>query len=453
MNLQEIDMTKGNTARNTARLFGPLLGAFFLNILYDLTDSLWIGGILGETALAVQTICIPVSLLFIAACMGAANGAAIVFSRYIGAKDKAKTETASATAFRITLLCICVIVPLLEFFIRPLLAVLNTPAALYHAAKMFLGIHILSFPAVALYMYISAILRSRGNTVVPMAAVLFSTVLNAVLDPVFIHFAGLNGVVLVTVITQTLMAVITAVYCGLQKTEDGGNLFGFSLRHILSRDMAVTGELFRNAVPSLFQQIMPSISAAVITSLVGKSGIIPLAAYGAACKMEIMLLYPSMAINMTLTAAAGQCFGAGLKTKARSYLHWGMIESGSLLAVLTVLVLLFQHTFSGFFGIGEEAKRIVGNYFLIISAGYICNGITNCFLGSLNGAGHPEISMGIMVVYYLFIRIPLALFLSSFSGLTGIWTAVLVSHVGALLIAGFVSRFGPFLTRACSCKE
>jgi putative MATE family efflux protein len=440
MNLQEIDMTRGNVPRNTARLFGPLLGAFFLNILYDLTDSLWIGNILGEKALAVQTTCIPVSLLFIAACMGAANGAAIVFSRYIGAGDVKKMETASATAFRITLLCVCIVVPLLEFFVHPLLVFFNTPDSLYHAAKMFLEIHILSFPSVAVYMYINAVLRSRGNTVVPMMAVLLSTVLNAVLDPVFIHFAGLNGVVLVTVLTQTLMAVITAVYCGVQKTADGKSLYGFSFRHILLRDMAVTGELLGKSVPSLFQQIMPSISAAVITSIVGKYGIIPLAAYGAACKMEIILLYPSMAVNMTLTAAAGQCFGACLKLKARSYLHWGMIESVSLLAVLTVFILFFQHTFSGFFGISEEAKCIVRSYLLVISAGYICNGMTNCFLGNLNGAGHPEISMGIMVVYYLLIRIPLALFLSSVFGLTGIWIAVLASHAGALLIAGLVTR-------------
>lgn len=87
-----VDFTQGKTMKNLLAIFFPLLIAYIFNMVYDIMDSFWIGNMLGETALAAQTICIPISLLFNALCMGATNGVSILLSKYIGAKEDKKTK-------------------------------------------------------------------------------------------------------------------------------------------------------------------------------------------------------------------------------------------------------------------------------------------------------------------------------------------------------------------------
>lgn len=422
-NLKTIDFLKGSASKNLAALFVPLLIAFFFSMAFDINDSLWIGNLLGEKALAAQTVSMPLILIYNAVCMGITEGIAILLSQAIGAKQEGEIDRVIATSF-IALLAFSLIITLsCEAGIDGILTAVNTPAEIYATAKGFLMIHILSFPFVMLYMYFCAVLRSYGNSSVQLVAIIGCTLLNVGLDPLFIHLMGMSGVALATVISEGVMMALVFAYC------KKGKLMRFNLRQFrlnALRDIAL------KAVPAMIQQSLPSISAAFVTSLVAAFGIVPIAAYGTATKIETLLLYPPMAMNMALTSAAGQCFGAKNTDRAKEYSKCGAMIGSGLLVALTLIVTLFAREFASLFGVGSDAGQMVSSYFLIIAFGYVCNIITNSMLGTINGAGKPAAAMCLMIFYYIVVRMPLAKVLSLTPlGLSGIWTAVLVSHIAA----------------------
>ncbi|NFV70542.1 MATE family efflux transporter, partial [Clostridium botulinum] len=202
-------------------------------------------------------------------------------------------------------------------------------------------------------------------------------------------------------------------------------------------DKNIIKQIVKNAVPSIIQQSIPAISTSFITSLVSGFGILPIAAFGISGKLETILFYPAMALNMTITTCTGQCFGAKDTKKAKEYLHSGMLLGSGVLIILTFIVVVFSKNLASIFGAGESVGKLVKVYFSIISIGYVCNIITNCLLGAINGFGKPKAAMSLMIFYYIIIRMPLAKLLSAtMLGVNGIWIAILVSHILAS-IAGF----------------
>ena len=97
----KIDFIGGNTKRCLMAMALPMIAAMFLNMMYNLVDSLWIGNLLGETAYAALTNSTPIILILTSVAMGATNGVSILISQAIGAKDKKKTERLIATSFSV----------------------------------------------------------------------------------------------------------------------------------------------------------------------------------------------------------------------------------------------------------------------------------------------------------------------------------------------------------------
>ena len=194
--------------------------------------------------------------------------------------------------------------------------------------------------------------------------------------------------------------------------------------------------LIQKAIPSVIQQSIPAISTTSLTALVSTYSVTAIAAYGVTGKLETILFYPAMALNMVLTTIIGQCIGGARYDRATDYLKCALEYGCGLLVILSILVVGFSRQLSGIFVKSDGVATIVGTYFLIVSIGYVLNTVTNCYLGTLNGMGKPSKSMFLMIFYYIVVRIPLAYLLSYLGfGLNGIWTAVLVSHVVASIAA------------------
>lgn len=186
----------------------------------------------------------------------------------------------------------------------------------------------------------------------------------------------------------------------------------------------------------MIQRSVPAVSTTFLTALVSGWGVTAIAAYGVAGKLETVLFYPAMALNMVLTAIIGQCVGGGRYDRAKDYLKCALGCGCGLLALLSALVVGFSRQLSGLFLPSDAAAAIVGTYFRVVSVGYLLNTVTNCCLGALNGMGRPGRSMLLMAFYYLAVRMPLAYLLSRLGfGLNGIWAAVLLSHIVASVAA------------------
>lgn len=423
----KLDFINGNTKKCLLAMTLPMIVAMFLNMAYNLVDSLWIGNLLGETAYAALTNSTPIILLLTSVAMGATNGVSILLSQAIGAKNEQKKRTLISTSFCIAVVFSLLVTLLLEFLLPTILKLLNTPMETMSMAKDYLSIYILGYLPVYLYLYFTAVLRSFGNTMFQVIAMLISTILNAILDPIFIQEIGFQGAAIATLLSQSLCLVFMLIYIRKKR------IFKFSF---VDFDKSTIIPLIKNAIPSVIQQSIPAISTTFLTSLISTYSISAIAAYGITGKLETILFYPAMAFNMVLTSIIGQCIGAKRADRAKDYLKLSLKYGGVVLLILSALVIAFSTQLSNLFVSSNVVAQLVKGYFMIISIGYILNTITNCYLGSLNGMGSPTKSMLLMIFYYLVVRIPLSYAISYAGfGLNGIWVAVLISHVVACITA------------------
>lgn len=429
---RNMDFVNGKTKKCFWFMFLPVMVAMFLNMAYNVVDSLWIGNLLGEKAYAALTGSTPIILILNSIAMGATNGVAILVSQAIGAKDKDATEKVISTSLMVAVIFSLLVTLLLELLLPMILHILNTPEETWQLAKDYLSIYLLGYITVYLYCYFTAVLRSFGNAIFQMAAMFVCTILNAVLDPVFIKGIGFKGAAIATLLSQSICLLFMLVYMAKKK------VFRFRISKF---ERKMVGEIIAKAVPSAFQQSIPAISTGFLTSLVSGIGLSAIAAYGITGKLEIILFYPAMALNMVLTNIIGQCAGAKRSDREKAYLRYSLKVGIFLLLVLSVVVVVFSRPLSRLFLKSEEIAEIVAGYFIIVSIGYVLNTVTNCFLGALNGLGKPTKSMLLMIFYYMIVRMPLAWFLNHMGlGLNGIWTAVLISHIVASIAAAIAGN-------------
>ena len=408
----------------------PMIAAMFLNMAYNLVDSLWIGNLLGKTAYAALTNSTPIILILTSVAMGSTNGVSILLSQAIGSKDKRKTESLIATSLIVAIVFSLLVTLILELCLPTILGALNTPAETYDMAYSYLTIYVLGYVAVYLYLYFTAVLRSFGNSMFQAIAMLVSTVLNAILDPIFIHFIGFQGAAIATLLSQIVCLVFMVIYLKKKKL--------FYL-HITWFDKNDVLPLIQKAIPSVIQQSIPAISTTFLTGLVSTYSITAIAAYGITGKLETILFYPAMALNMVLTTIVGQCIGGQRTDRAKDYLKCALKYGCLLLAILSIVIVVISKQLSGFFVNSSDVADIVGVYFFIVGIGYLLNTITNSFLGVLNGFGKPAKSMVLMIFYYIVVRMPLAYLLSFLGfGLNGIWFAILISHICAAIASSVV---------------
>ena len=176
----KLDFINGNTKKCLLAMTLPMIVAMFLNMAYNFVDSLCIGNLLGETAYAALTNSTPIVLLLTSVAMGATNGISILLSQAIGARNEQKKMKLISTSFCIAIIFSLFITLILELFLPVILAALNTPAEIMNMARDYLSIYILGYLAVYLYLYFTAVLRSFGNTMFQVIAMLISTILNII---------------------------------------------------------------------------------------------------------------------------------------------------------------------------------------------------------------------------------------------------------------------------------
>lgn len=428
----DLDFVNEKTTAGLMKLTLPLLMALILNMAYNLVDSLWIGNLLGEGAMAALTSSMPLILILTSIGMGASNGLSIPLSQAIGAKNEERVSALISTSLvGFAVLC-TVLTGVCEVFADGIIKLMQTPPEITAMAKSYLTLYLLGLPSVYFYLYFTAVLRSYGNSTLQAVSILLCTVLNAGLDPLLILRFGFPGAAAATVISQTLAALIMVLYIARKK------LLHFRISAVHGKEGR---QILLNALPSAVQQSIPALSTGILTAIVGGFGVSNVAAFGVVEKLEIILLYPSMAVNMSLTSITGQCFGAGRPDRAADYLKRALLFGAGLLVLMSVPVTVNAGLLSGLFLNSRPVAQIVAWYFSIVGAGYTLNMVTNCFLGTINGMGKPGAGMALMIFYYIAVRMPLAFLLSRSSlGLGGVWWAVLISHVVAALSAALLFR-------------
>ena len=145
--------------------------------------------------------------------------------------------------------------------------------------------------------------------------------------------------------------------------------------HVHKRSQQVQKWKFKFLISSVIQQSIPAISTMILTALVSSYSVSAIAAFGVIGKVESILLYPAMAINMGLTTIVGQCIGAGRTDRMNDYVKTALKYGFLFLALLTLLVVVFSKNLSWLFVKSDSVGMIVKQYYIIAGAGYVIYGL------------------------------------------------------------------------------
>lgn len=416
-----IDMTEGSPMRLLIKFAIPLLVGNLFQQLYNLVDSVIVGKLVGANALAAVGASGSISFLFFALCNGIGSGGGIITSQMFGRKDVKKVKRCIANTAYIMLLFSVVVGTVAFFLAKPLLILLDTPSDIIADSIAYLRVMCLGIIFVALYNFSSSMLRSLGDSITPLIFLIASTILNGVLDFIFVYFfkMGVLGAAVATMIAQ----FISGIGCLIYATKS--NPFFKLSKEDMKYDKPICESIVKIGVPLSLQFSLIAISTMALQRVVNSFGSVTVAAFTAISRIEQVIHQPYQTLSASLSTYTGQNYGASNKKRILKGYHTGMV----IMVIFTVLMLPVMQLF------GDNIMRIFVNDAEVIAMGakairisslfYVFLGMIYTIRGVLNGLSDSFFAMlnGIVEVVGRF-TVPIGLTAIASIGVWGIWWSV-----------------------------
>ncbi len=430
------DLTKGNVTKSMLLFAGPMIMGNLLQQLYNVADTFIVGKYIGPEALAAVGSSFTLMTFLTSIVLGLCMGSGVVFSMLFGAGKEEKLKS----SFLMSFLFIGIVTVILNIsvliFITPLLKVLQIPTEIIAETKSYLQVIFYGILFTFLYNYFSSLLRSIGNSFIPLVFLAISALLNIVLDLVFIisFDMGVAGAAWATIIAQGVSAVCVTLYCYL-KLE----VIRFK-RSDLHLDFAVLREISQYSILTCVQQSIMNFGILMIQGLVNSFGVAVMAAFSAAVKIDSFAYMPVQDFGNAFSTFIAQNHGAEKKERIQKGTRSAIKVTLIFCIIISISVSLFARPLMSIFIKPEEVEIIsIGVTYLRIEGAFYC-GIGCLFLlyGFYRGIGKPGVSV-ILTVVSLGTRVILAYLLAAIPtiGLVGIWWAIPIGWILADII-GFV---------------
>ena len=430
------DLTKGPVIRSMLLFAIPMILGDLLQQCYNIADTLIVGQFLGRDALAAVGSAFTLMTFLTSIILGLCMGSGALFSMRFGQRDeKALRENLCASFFFIAF--VTVLLNVLAFIcLDGLRTFLRVPAEVWGDMRKYLFVIFMGIPAVFLYNYFASFLRAIGNSVIPLAFLAVSAVLNIALDLWFV--IGLNrgvaGAAEATVIAQYLSGIGIAIYA-LMRFPQVRSIGNFrSLRRGRIREIVSFSTL------TCVQQSVMNLGILMVQGLVNSFGPVVMAAFAAAVKIDAFAYMPVQDFGNAFSTFIAQNYGAKESTRIRAGLKSAVCISAAFCVVISALVFAFaQLLMTIFVDAGETEVIREGVRYLRIEGAFYC-GIGCLFLlyGLYRALGKPGMSV-VLTVISLGTRVALAYLLSAAPafGVTGIWWSVPIGWALADLV-GFL---------------
>jgi putative MATE family efflux protein len=375
------DMTKGSVFKTLLLFTIPLILTGLLQQLYYIADSIIVGNFIGEEALAAVGVSSPVLNIFIYTVTALVSGYTILVSQYFGSKDYEKVSKLSGTIFLFIMASACVL-SILGYFLREdILILLNTPEKILEPSSDYLGIVFIGVPALVLYNLCSSLLRGIGNSRTPLYAVILSTIINIILDIVFIKvfFWDIKGVAIATVIAQVISSMYLLGYIYRKYP-----MFRISLKGNLI-NMALFIESMSLSVPSVIQSSVGSVGGLFLQNIMNSFGIDVVTAITTAYKIDMLTILPLINISAAISIFVGQNIGANNIERAKEGLRKGIIIILTISICVTLIFVLAGEEMMKAFGVSDAVAAIGQRFFLICAIFYPVLGIEEAYGAFLQG--------------------------------------------------------------------
>jgi len=432
------DLTVGKESKLIFQFTIPMLLGNLFQQLYNVVDSVIVGHFLGKQALAAVGASFPIIFALIALVVGITTGSTVIIAQYYGAKQPEKIRKAIGTMY-IFLFWASLCLTLLGInYSEAIFRLIQLPEDIMPQAITYLNVYLGGLIFFFGYNGVSAFLRGMGDSKTPLYFLVISTLLNIVLDLLFILVFkwGIAGAAIATIISQAV-AFIAAIWY-LNRTSE---IMRFSFSE-LKFDFDIFIKSIRIGLPTGLQQLFVSLGMMALFGIVNTFGTNVIAAYSVAARIETMAIMPAMNFSMAITTFVGQNLGAQKYDRVKIGVLSTLGMSTGLSMVISLIVVVFRDTLMRLFTSDPMVIEAGGTYLLITGLFYMFFNAMFVFNGVMRGAGDTIIPMFITLFSLWVIRIPFAWFLSARIGEIGIWWAIPIAWFIGMSFSGIYYRTG-----------
>lgn len=414
-----------------------LIGNVFQQ-MYNIVDSIVVGRFIGKAALAAVGASFPLIFLLVSFVIGITMGSTIIIAQYFGARNIEKVKRAIDTMYIVLLVSALVLMAVGLIFSRQIFSLMQLPADILPQAVLYFNIYLTGMLFFFGYNAISSILRGLGDTKTPLYFLIISTVMNIVLELLFVAVFkwGIAGSAWATVIAQGGAFLSGVIY--LNRTHEIVKLN--SLKWVFDREIFVNS--LKIGLPTGFQQTFVSLGMLAVMRIVNGFGTDVIAAYSAAGRLDSLAGMPAMNFGAALSTFVGQNLGANKPERVEQGLK-ATFTMSSLLAVATsIVIIVFRRPLMNLFTPDTEVIEIGAQYLVIVASFYVVFSAMFVINGVMRGAGDTLIPMFITLFALWLIRFPSSLFLSKHFGEIGIWWAIPIAWVIGMALSYFYYKMG-----------
>ena len=424
----QVDMVHEKPLRAFLLFSFPLLMGNLLQQMYSTVDSIVVGNLVGKDALAAVGASSSIIGSMLSFFGGISAGASIVVSNAMGKRDEEGLGRLTHTLVTLAIL-VGVIVGAAGLAMTPRLnMLLNVPEGIRGMSGDYMAISIAGIGAVMLFNILNGILHGLGDASTPMLILGVCSVLNIVLDILFVAVGHWNvaGVAWATLISQLVSTAF-----GVMRLNHIHPAVHLKLSRMGIEGTAVKKVLLVG-VPAGIQHSLNSVGNLIVQGVLNQFGETVIAANVAVMKVDSICVLPMLTFATAITVFTGQNMGANQPGRIRQGARVAVASGMVMAAMVTLVLLLFGPFLLGLFTrAGEEEVILAGmDKIRIIAPFYCCMGLANILAGIVRGSGNTLTPMVISVCNMFLCRVPVCLLLSGQLGANGVhWS--LAAHWGS----------------------
>lgn len=400
----------------------PMMFGILSLMSFQLVDSAFIGQ-LGILPLAAQGFTLPIQMIVIGLQVGLGIATTAIISRALGAENRRYAKQLGGLILVMGSVGIAFFSLVIWFCRHPILALLSAPESVYPVIDAYWAHWLLSAWVGALIYFYYSICRSNGNTMLPGIMMIVTSVLNLVLDPIFIFTfdLGLNGAAMATTVAFGLGVLIVAP----QVARKHWVTFDWQDLHI-GKSLASIGHIMG---PAMISQLLPPVSSVLATKLIAGFGTAAVASWALGSRFEFFSIVAVLALTMSMPPMVGRLLGAKKTDDIRQVVSIACRFILAFQLLVAIATLLASGPLSRLMTSEMEVSDILQWHLLLVPVSLGALGICMLMVSVSNALGKSYTALTISALRLFAFFLPCLWIGSELAGLTGIFMGVFVGNV------------------------
>ncbi|GAB4267660.1 MAG: MATE family efflux transporter [Candidatus Rifleibacteriota bacterium] len=466
------DLTEGSLLWNLVMMSVPIMFSNFIQVIYNLTDTYFLGQMSSgsKEAVAVTGLAFPLIFLFASLGQGVSVAITALVSRYKGRGEPLKIMHVLGQAWFMLVIFLIFLVLVAMFGISSILSLLHTPAEIAENSCQYLQFIMFGMVMMFIFFAFQSFAVGMGDTMSPMIINTLSVLINIVLDPILIYgmmglpAMGVRGAGIATLIARIFTAVMAIAYM-IGRYPD----FLPKIKDFIP-DWQSIKRILEIAVPASMAQTTTSLGFVVMQGLVNSFGTAVISANAIGNRFVNFIMMPPMGISNALAGIIGQNLGAGKLERAVKSFYVALGMSTCIVTIGSIVLYTRGNMLAAMFVNDPDVVILVSEMLKINSVAFWFFGFVFMFWGVFYGSGHSRPVMIVDIIRLWLVRLPMAYLLSGYfcdkasawggavqsflnyaasfladKPYTSLWWPMIFSNISAVVMATIIYRKGTWL--------